>query len=152
MNTVVQLNYLDTHLATVQMLRDYYDQKWKAEYGKDKVRQIQSSMECLPATLGKIPVNNGSGSRAEDALIAGIDRKAIAEYSYQQACEYMETMDACLSRLSVQERRLLELRYIDYHTEGNGIARIMEEFHVGQAEAYRRSNRALMRLKKLLFW
>ena len=148
----VAIKYLDPHRATIMMLRDYYDQQWKAEYGKDKIRQIQSSMESIPAVIGKTPVSGGGGNHAEEALISGIDRKAVAEYGYNQAREYMELMSACLARLTDQERRLLELRYIDYYEEGNGIKRIMEEFHIGQAEAYRRSNRALVRLKTLLFW
>lgn len=148
----VAVKYLDPHRATIMMLRDYYDQQWKAEYGKEQIRQIQASMESIPAVVGKMPVSGGGGNHAEDALVSGIDRKTVAEYGYHQAVEYMNLMDACLKRLTDQERRLLEIRYIDYYEEGNGIHRIMEEFHISQAEAYKRSNQALLRLKNLLFW
>ena len=148
----IAINYLDPIQATIKMLKDYYDQKWKAEHGKERINQIQARMESVTANVGKDPVSGGGGNRAEEALIAGIDQKTIAEHGYQQALEYMAVMDACLARLTEQERRLLELRYIDYYAEGNGIVRIMEEFHVEKTKAYNLSNRALRRLVKLLFW
>ena len=144
--------YLDKYRvrAAADMLRAYRDMEWKAAYGMDKVRQIQSSLESLPATLGKTPVSGGGGNKAEEALIAGIARKDAAERGYREAVEFMEIVTACLNRLSATERRLLELRYID-HSEGGGIARIMEELHVEKSEAYDRSKEALKRFTTLIY-
>jgi RNA polymerase sigma factor (sigma-70 family) len=147
----IAVKYLDTRRATIRMLRDYRNQQWKAEYGKEKIKEIQSSLESIPAVVGKTPVSGGGGNRAEETLIAGLDRKALAEKQYCEAVEFMELMEACLSRLSKSERHVLEMRYIDY-LEGNGIKRIMDELHISQAVAYRRCDEALNRLRNLLYW
>lgn len=147
----IQISYLDTRRATIKMLRAYRDMQWKAAHGKDRVKEIRARLESLPATLGKTPVSGGSGNRAEEALIAGIDQITVAERGYLEAAEFIETVDACMGQLSAEARRILELRFIDYLERG-GVARIADEFNVSQREAYRRSDEALDQLKTLLFW
>lgn len=147
----IVVKYLEPRRATVKMLRDYRNQQWKAEHGKERIRQIQSRMESVTATINQIPVSGGGGNHTEESLVAGIDRKTAAEQGFREAVEYMQLMGDSLSQLTGHERRLLELRYIDY-LEGNGINRIMDEFHVSQREAYRRCDTALEKLTTLLFW
>lgn len=147
----IQINYLDTRRATIKMLRAYRDMQWKASHGQDRVKEIRSRLESLPATLGKTPVSGGSGNKAEEALIAGIDQITVAERGYLEAEEFIQTVDACMGQLTKADRRTLELRYIDY-LESGGISRIMDEFNISQREAYRRSDEALEKLKTLLFW
>ena len=147
----IAIKYLDTRRATIKMLRAYRDMEWKARHGKERVKEIRARLESLPATLGKTPVFGGTGNQAEDALIYGIDQITVAERGYLEADEFIKTVDACMGQLTKADRKILEMRFIDYLDTG-GINRIMDEYNVSQREAYRRSDEALEKLKTLLFW
>ena len=87
----------------------------------------------------------------EDALCKSIDKKSAALYGLKKAKEYERDVAACWERLTEDEQYCLTARFID-HEERNGIQRIMDRFCVERSEAYRRSDAALTRLSKLLFW
>lgn len=87
----------------------------------------------------------------EDRLCKSIDQKAVAMHGLKKAREYERDISMCWQRLTEEERFCLTARFID-HEEGNGIAKIMNRLNVEKSEAYNRSNAALERLSKLLFW
>ena len=65
--------------------------------------------------------------------------------------EYFEELMPCLARLTDEERDMIYLRWIDYE-ERDGIQAIMDSHHIAKTEAYKRSNAALSRLARLIFW
>ena len=131
-------------------MRDWHDQHWKAETGRERLSAIDDSMIRLTGTLGKTPVQ-GSGNHTEEALCAAIDKKNLTEYGYRQAVSYIEELQPCWERLSLDEQFMLYARFVDWD-EGSGIKRIMDKYHIGRSEAYRRSDEALKRLSSLIFW
>jgi len=135
----------------IAMLRDWYDQHWKAEYGKDHLLAITSHMEGKISNISSVPVSGGGGNKIEDQLCAGLDKKVLAEYGYNNAREYVDEMSQTLARLTDDERYMLEVRFIE-RDEGRGIEKIMDKYYISKTEAYRRSNDALKRLTKLIFW
>lgn len=143
------IEYFDREKTTIAILREYHDQQWKLDHDPQRIRELSESLTA-PKAMSTTPTHGG-GSRREEKLVELIDKKTVLEQGYHRAREYMREFGPCWERLTDQERDLLRMRFVDY-LDGGGIGRIMEKYHVGKTEAYDRSNRALRRLSKLLFW
>lgn len=144
-------DYIDRQKTTADILRDWHDQQWKAETGRERLREINTRLTSVTARVGSTPVSGGGGNKVEEALVNGLAKKEIAQRGYDMARAYLHELTPCWERLSEDERYVLTVRYIDQE-EGGGIQRIMDRYHVSRSEAYRRSDAALSRLSKLLFW
>jgi len=145
------LEYFNREGATVSILRDFNDQAWKLENDAQRISELDSEMTAVRgAALSPTPVQGG-GTRMEDMLVNTIDKKAVYEHGYKQAEEYHRELLPAWERLTDAERFMLKARYVN-NDEYNGISAIMEYYHISRTEAYNRSNKALRRLTKLLFW
>lgn len=149
--TQVLIDYVDPVKATIAILKDWRDQEWKATNGRDQIEEIYTRLTSTTSHLGSTPVTGGGGNKVESAMTEGIHQKEIAEHGYLKAREYMGEISPCWERLTEDERYMLMVRFID-HAEGDGIARIMSRYCVSRTEAYRKSDAALRRLSKLMFW
>ena len=146
-----KIDYIDTRRATINMLRDWRDQEWKLERTGEIIDNIQTRLTSTTSRAGSAPVSGSGGNHVEEALCAGIAQKDIARHGYIKATEYRADIAPCWERLTDDERYMITARFVDF-TEKDGIKRIMKKYMIEQAEAYRRSNRALEHLEKLLFW
>lgn len=136
---------------TRDVLYDWRDMEWKVTNGRAQVEEIETLLTSTTSHLGSTPVSGGGGNKVETAMTEGIHKKDIAENGFKEACEYMAWVTPCWERLTEDERYMLMVRFID-HSEGDGIKRIMNRYCIEKTEAYTRSNAALTRLAKLLFW
>jgi hypothetical protein len=144
-------DYIDRTKTTAEILRDWRDQQWKAETGRERLAEIDTRLTRVTGRTGGTPVSGGGGNRTEEALAAALTQKEIVTRGYTMARDYLRELTPCWERLSEEERFMLTVRYID-QLEGNGIPLIMEKYHISRSEAYRRSEAALNRLSRLLFW
>lgn len=144
------INYIDPEKVTIAILRDWRDQHWKADHNKQRILEVSSKLTSTTACINKDPVKGG-GSDHEEKLISGISKKDALEKGYRDAMVYINEIKPCWDRLTGEEQFLLISRFVD-HEERNGIERIMNRFYISKTEAYNRSNAALKRLSKLLFW
>ena len=145
-----QIDYIDPVKATKAILRDWNDQHWKVETGKDRLSQIDEDMVRLSGVFGSTPVQGG-GNRSQEVLCAQLDKKTLAQYGYYKAMEFVSDITPCWERLSDEDRYMLTVRFID-RDERNGIKRIMERFQIEKSQAYEKSNAALYHLSELIFW
>lgn len=144
------IDYIDTKKTTVSILRDWLDQNWKIEQGERDIREIERRMTMATSYSNSEPVKGG-GNRAEEAMCAAIDKKTVIEHGIKLAEEYRKEIMPAWNRLTDGERFCLTARFVDY-SEQNGIELIMRKFSISKTEAYNRSNAALDRLSKLIFW
>ena len=144
-------DYIDRNKTTADILRDWRDQSWKAETGRERLAEINARLTGVTSRLGSTPVTGGGTNKVEEALAVGLAKKEIVARGYDMARDYLRELTPCWERLSEEERYMLTVRYID-REEGNGIPLIMERYHISRSEAYRRSEAALNRLSRLLFW
>lgn len=142
--------YIDRERATIAILKDYRDVEWKKSTGKEKLRQVDEQLYKIGSSFGSSPVQGGA-PKIQERWCAAIDEKAVLEKGAKMAEEYFEELEPCISRLTDEERSMIFLRWIDCE-ERDGIQAIMDTFHVAKTEAYKRSNAALSRLAKLIFW
>lgn len=146
------IHYINVEKVTIDILRDFRDQLWKAENGRRKLREIDDSMTSLGCALNSIAVQGG-GNKYEEMLCGGVDRKTVVEYGHRQALQYVKEFMPCWKRLTEEERFLLTCRFIeDSSSEKAGVTRVMERYSISKSEVYRRTDQALKRLSKLLFW
>jgi hypothetical protein len=144
------LDYIDTEKATVAALKDWNSQRFKFDSYKEKTLDIKYQMERTKGQSFTAPIKGG-GSRQEERLAALIDKKDVLEHGYNVAKSYLQEIEGPWALLSEEDQYMLTARFVDYE-EGDGIKRIMERFFIGKSEAYTRSNAALKKLSKLLFW
>ena len=144
-------DYIDCCKTTEDILRDWRDQHWKEENARARLAEIEARLTGTTGLPGRAPVSGGGDNRREAALAAGLTQKEIVTRSYNMARDYLRELLPCWERLSEEEKFMLTVRYVD-RDEKNGIRRIMDEYHISRSEAYRRSDAALNRLSKLLFW
>ena len=116
-----------------------------------QLAEINARLTRVTGRLGSTPVTGGGGNKVEETMVAALAKKEIVTRGYDMARDYLRELTPCWERLSEEERYMLTVRYID-REEGNGIPLIMERYHISRSEAYRRSEAALNRLSKLLFW
>jgi|AGTN01.2.fsa_nt_gi hypothetical protein len=144
------IDYLDKEKATKEILRDWNDQRWKFDFSKGKIEELESRLTSTITRLDK-PMVSSSGADTEEKLAAVIDKKTVIEHGYKLASEYIRDLQPCWSRLTDEERYMLVCRFVD-RDETRGVDAIMAKFYISKSEAYRRSNAALQRLAKLIFW
>ena len=146
-----KLDYIDTRKATIQMLRDWNDKQFLIDNAQEQLREINSKIRSVKSvSTDSIPVQGGA-NKAEENLCKAIDRKNTIERGQHLAQEYWRDITPAWEQLTHDEQFYLRTRFIDCIT-GNGIKQIMQIKHIEQSEAYRRSDSALDRLRKLLFW
>lgn len=144
-------DYIDPVKTTIAILKDWRDTEWKLENSREQIEEIETRLTSTTYRAGSTPVSGGGGNKVEQALVAGISQKEIAERGYTKASEYMQGIRPAWERLTEEEKYMLTVRFVD-HEEGDGIKRIMDRFYVSKSEAYNMSNAALNRLAKLIFW
>jgi hypothetical protein len=144
------IDYIDTDKTTVSILRDWNDQHWKFDFNKDRIEEISSRLTSISSRADKVMVSGG-GADMDDKYASVIDKKTVLEHGYQLASEYKSELMPCWNRLTPDEQFMLVCRFID-RDETRGIDAIMAKYFIGKTEAYNRSNAALQRLSKLIFW
>ena len=149
---VKMIDYINVEKVTIDILKDYRDQIWKAENSRRKLKEIDEQMSSMKCALNTVAVQGG-GNKHEEMLCGGIDRKTVVEYGYLQAKQYVKEFMPCWKRLTEDEQYLLTNRFIDNAGgEKAGMKKIMERYSISRSEAYRRADLALKRFSKLLFW
>ncbi len=85
---MVMIEYLDQKKATIDAMRDYYDQQWKLENDPKRIRELDKSVNALQGiNMTSIRVSGGESSR-EDKICEVIDKKTVIEYGYRRAVAY----------------------------------------------------------------
>ena len=144
------IDYIDTEKTTIAILRDWNDQNWKFDFNKDKIEEITSRLTSMASRTDKVLVSGGSND-TDGKYAAVIDKKTVLEHGFKLASEYRNELMPCWQRLTDDEQFMLVCRFID-KDEGRGVETIMARYFISKTEAYNRSNEALRRLAKLIFW
>lgn len=148
------IDYVPVREATIAILRDYHDQQWKAQQGKERISHINDKMFSMQRASSSTPVQGG-GSKAEESLCGLIDRKQVAEYGYHRAKKYLNEFEPCWQRLNEEERYLLTERYVESRNDSDRrawVERCRQKLNIEKSEIYDRSSAALNRLTKLIWW
>lgn len=120
-------------------LRDYRAQKEAIINLQKKIRIVEDRMTSLKGSVCNPTAVHGGTSTHEDALLTSIVEKSRLEEALRETKRLVEMVERGLSALSEEQHRILGMFFMG----GGGYRRVMEEFHIEQAGAYRRRDEAL---------
>lgn len=126
-------------------LRDYMAQKNAVNSLPHEIRRLEEeAVSIKAATTDSTPVQGG-GSTHEDRILSNIVYRQEAESMLKRAKLAVQFVDAALAQLSDDERRVLELMYID--RQRGAINRLREELCLeDERSVYKRADKALKHL------
>lgn len=131
-------------------LKDYQARKLAMDNIPAELRRLESaSTRIRSATTDGTPVSGGGGNAREDALISNIVQREELKRRLREAKLWVATVDRALAVLDDEERRVLELFFIN-RAKGN-VERLMEELHLEKTRVYELKDRALRRFTLALY-
>jgi len=120
-------------------LRDYRVQKEAIKNLSEKIRHLEDRLTSIRSSLKEEAPAHGGTSSYEDTLLTAIVEKTRLEDARRATVHMVEMIERGLSALSDEQQKVLRMFFMG----GGGYRRVMEEFHVEQAGAYRRRDEAL---------
>lgn len=151
MNIIWQ--YLDKRGAAINALKDYRSMAYIIDHTDEEIANIHDNMTSIGSpTFSNTPSNVSNPQSSEIRLIAAIDEIDVLRERYRQAKEYMEWFQPAWDALSEDERYVLEKFYCtDEEKQIDAAYDICEHFYIERSSAYKKKNRAIHHLSRLLF-
>ena len=133
----------------IEKLAQYEAKKQSLRNIPDEIARLESAMRGIrSATSDGSPVKGG-GSGREDMYLSNIVLREELERSLEQAQKWVNLVDAGLSLLSVEDRKILDRFYMN---PVRGAAdRLAEELYMDVKTVYRRKDGALRRFTISLY-
>ena len=120
-------------------LRSYMRRKDSLQNIRDKIASLDDRMQSI----------RGGESRAQENLINCIAEKERLGHTRAAVARLVKLVERGLAGLSDQERRVLELFYIQ--RQAGHVERLMDELHVEQTQIYRIKDAALYKFTVTLY-
>ena len=114
-----------------------------------QIARLEQELTSVPGTLGRGEHIRGTGSTAQDWLVAGLERKGSMERRLAAARQSVDSVEIALETLSREEQLVLQQFYI--HRERGHMDRLCRELGVEEASVYRLRNRALEKFTLALY-
>lgn len=145
--------YLDKREATVSALKDYASMKHIAAHAP---QEIEAARERMTATGGgelhdmpRGPFNPHGG---EDRVARAMDAMDALRLKYEQAVEFMAWFHGGWDALAENDRLVLRHFYMaGAQRSVNHVAEVCDALNIERTAAYKRKERALLRLSLLLY-
>jgi DNA-directed RNA polymerase sigma subunit (sigma70/sigma32) len=128
-------------------------------YLQDYVNNYPKLMEALnleltsirTASSGSEPVSGGENNRTEEKWLSLMAKKERLARNFGSREEKLDRMKKALDRLTNDERRILDLFYINRPTRGNHVERLTAELNMEKTRIYDLKNYALKKLTLCLY-
>jgi len=120
-------------------LKDYKKQKAAVKNLTERIRVIDDNMTALKGRSFDSRPKFGGISHYEDNLIEAIALKDKLKRNLKFTKENLSLIDKGLGDISEDQRKVLYMFFMG----GGGFRRVMEEFHIEQAAAYKKKDEAL---------
>ena len=128
-------------VIAIQRLRDYENRKQAIANIPAQIKTLEMQCEALrSANTDGTPVHGGTNKR-EDMLVNNITKREELKNNYRIAKREVELTEKGLAALSEEDRKILELFYINRPTDY--IERLCEELCVERSRVYTLKDRAL---------
>lgn len=128
----------------VQRLKNYETRRISLEQIKEQLNALDIQFEAIRAakTDGE-PISGTMSNRREEIMIDNIQKRDELKANYKIAKREIEVTEKGLAALTEDEKRILELFYINRPYDHVG--RLSEELNVEKTVVYERKDRALKR-------
>lgn len=125
----------------IDKLKAYTAHKQALESIPAELQRLELEAASLHSAIGgDTPVKGGSGGK-EDALLGNIVLRAELNAAYEQAKNWVSTVNNGMAVLSEEQRRILDMMYIN-PLKGN-VDRLCADFGIEKTAVYRRRDDAL---------
>lgn len=136
-------------VIAIQRLRDYENRKQSLANIPMQIKTLEMQCEALrSATTDGTPVRGGTNMR-EDMLVSNIAKREELKNNYRIAKREVELTEKGLSALTDDERKILELFYINRPRDY--IERLCEELCVERSRVYTLKDNALHKFTVVVY-
>ena len=143
--------YLDKRAAAVKAIKDYAGMQYIIDHTEEDIRRIHADMDAVSGPDLEGMPTAGDPKAGEERVLKAVEQIDLLQERYRQAMEYMAWFLPAWNALSEEERYVLDVFYRD-NGYGSGAAdAVSRRFHIERASAYRRKDRALDKLRTLLY-
>ena len=128
----------------VQRLKNYETRRISLEQIKEQLNALDIQFEAIRAakTDGE-PISGTMSNRREEIMIDNIQKRDELKANYKIAKREIEVTEKGLEALTKEERRILELFYINRSYDHVG--RLCDELNIEKTVVYERKDKALKR-------
>ena len=130
-------------------LRSYMRRKDSLQNIQDKIASLDDRMQSIRGGMSDATPVQGGESRTQGNLINCIAEKERLGHTRAAVARLVKLVERGLAGLTDQERRVLELFYIQ--RQDGYIERLMDELHVERAHVYRIKDAALYKFTVALY-
>ena len=149
---MIAWTYLNKKTAAADALRDFSSMEYILRTHAENETELEERLTALPsaAPTGQPYVHNPGANEAR--LAAQLDEIDVLKERYRLALEYMSWFKPAWLKLSEDERYVLEEFYNrDENPQVDVIGNICARFHIERLSAYKKKDRALIKLAVLLY-
>lgn len=132
-----------------ERLKEYKGRITALECIKEKIAILESAYTSIrPATTDGIAVSDNT-NRRENMLINNIVTRDELKHNLKIAKTEVKITEKGLECLTLEEKRILELFYIERHSDY--IERLCDELFISKSELYRRKDEALKKFTRACY-
>lgn len=148
---MIAWKYIDKTAATVAALRDYDNMRAIINNTPDDIKELREKMASprTPRLTGMPLAHNPNAG--ENKITVHIDRLDILRERYNIAVEYMVWFESAWGTLTDREKHILRECYMSESLRGGARLRLAEELSYTERHIDNLRDKALKRLRILLF-
>ena len=142
--------YLNKRDATIQAIASFTEMDYIFKNTDDEIKTVESRLDGISSPgMDGMPHAHNPGA-VEEKVASDLDEIDLLKERYRQAEEYMSWFKPAWDQLSGDDQYVLETCFMGGKEHG-AIQMVADYFGVEKTSAYKKRNRALNRLRVLLY-
>lgn len=133
----------------IEKLKEYAARKNAIVSIPEEIKRLEEDAQRIRAASTDATPVQGGGSAREDMLLDNIVHREELQRRLSDARRWVDIVDGGLSVLTPDERKILEIMYIN--RSGGGLFRACEEFNLEKSAVYARRDAALEKFTLALY-
>lgn len=133
----------------IEKLKEYTARKNAITIIPEEIKRLEEDAQRIRAASTDATPVQGGGSGREDMLLSNIVHREELQRRLTDARRWVDIVDGGLSVLTPDERKILEIMYIN--RSGGGLFRACEEFNLEKSAVYARRDAALEKFTLALY-
>ena len=133
----------------IEKLKEYTARKNAITIIPEEIKRLEEDAQRIRAASTDATPVQGGGSGREDMLLSNIVHREELQRRLSDARRWVDIVDGGLSVLTPDERKILEIMYIN--RSGGGLFRACEEFNLEKSAVYARRDAALEKFTLALY-
>lgn len=133
----------------IEKLKEYTARKNAITSIPEEIKRLEEDAQRIRAASTDATPVHGGGSTREDMLLSNIVHREELQRRLSDAIRWVDIVDCGLSVLTPDERKILEIMYIN--RSGGGLFRACEEFNLEKSAVYARRDAALEKFTLALY-